>query len=399
MEEFPGDLDRDPLYMNNQKISKPKDENIKRKREMIDLVASGEAVLIVGAGSSARVGHPTWPCLLKKLTNLAKDCDDGFKIDCKEHRCNLLKYTEHIKSHIYRETGDLYQYYALLERSFEPKNPEFHPLHETLVSLPFRGILTTNYDMVLEAALAAIEQSRAYNYSLIIDEDSAGQVHNFLQSMADIRIPRRIAHLHGIYDNPKRIILSSKDYERAYGLTTYEATPEFKRSQKVSGLKSPSTDKFQTGSKWTLHRKLLWTVLATRRVVFVGFSMCDPYLNKMLETVSKDLWRWHKSVHYAIIDTSLEREDEYRKAEKLRRCYGIDTVFYENADGSYEGLDLIVNEIAEECGVEIKSTIMSQNQSDDKYRFNNKESSSVTRNPRVILNWIQRLNERWDEED
>ena len=59
--------------MNDQGIFTPKelDENLKRKHELIELVASGEAVLIVGAGSSARVGYPDWPDLLKKLEELA----------------------------------------------------------------------------------------------------------------------------------------------------------------------------------------------------------------------------------------------------------------------------------------------------------------------------------------
>ena len=48
--------------MNNQKIILPevftpeeRNENADRKRELIELVASGEAILIVGAGSSARL--------------------------------------------------------------------------------------------------------------------------------------------------------------------------------------------------------------------------------------------------------------------------------------------------------------------------------------------------------
>ena len=50
------------LYMNNSEIFTPEehDENEERKRKLIELVASGEAVLIVGAGSSA-------PCRLSYL--------------------------------------------------------------------------------------------------------------------------------------------------------------------------------------------------------------------------------------------------------------------------------------------------------------------------------------------
>ena len=55
--------------MNNPEIFTPdeRDENEERKRELIELVASGEAMLIVGAGSSARVGYVTWNRLMDEL--------------------------------------------------------------------------------------------------------------------------------------------------------------------------------------------------------------------------------------------------------------------------------------------------------------------------------------------
>ena len=65
--------------MNNPEIFTPeeRDENEERKRELIELVASGEAILIVGAGSSARVRYVTWEGLLDELENLANRCGEG----------------------------------------------------------------------------------------------------------------------------------------------------------------------------------------------------------------------------------------------------------------------------------------------------------------------------------
>ena len=88
-----------------------------------------------------------------------------------------------------------------------------------LVSLPFRGILTTNYDTVLEAALGMIDPDSASDNSLIINEVSGARVHEFLMAMNnDRRITKRIAHLHGKFDPATSIILSIEDYKRAYGL-------------------------------------------------------------------------------------------------------------------------------------------------------------------------------------
>lgn len=322
------------FYMNNREIFTPeeRDANTERKRQLIELVASGEAILIVGAGSSRRMGYPDWSGLIDQLENLASEYD--FQRNEEKRKDDPLEYAEEIKSLI-RQTDNLGRYHALLYNLFKRKIPSFDPFHERLVSLPFRGILTTNYDTVLEAALGAalsdVEQAAASDNSLVINDDSAGRVHEFLRAMTDKSLTQRIAHLHGRFDLASSVILSIEDYKQAYGLD-------------LTG------DQGQRDSGWTLHRKLLWAVLATRRAVFIGFSMDDPYLNKMLETVSRDLWEWGQSTHCAIMSISPEdAEDSKDKAERLKSEYGVDTVFYEDFDNSHRGLDHIVAEISERC--------------------------------------------------
>ena len=331
------------LYMNNPEIipeiftPEERDENEERKRELIELVASGEAVLIVGAGSSARVRYVTWDGLLQELENLANGCGAGLD---QRRRNDPLIYAERIKSHILNKTGNLSRYYALLQNLFCPKEPPFEDLHRKLVSLPFRGILTTNYDTVLEAALGDIEPRFAYDNWLVVDENSAGRVHEFLMAMNnDKRITRRIAHLHGRFDLANSIILSIEDYKRAYGLNLTD-------------------EKSQEENEWKLRFRLLWAVLATRRVVFIGFSMEDPYFNKMLETVSTDLWRWDKSIHFAIMSiSSKSSESSKSNADRLRREYGVSTVFYEDTDNLHQGLEQIIDEIDEACMVRDQPTM------------------------------------------
>lgn len=315
--------------MNEQEIftSEERNENLKRKRELIDLVASGEAVLMVGSGSSARLKYVTWDGLLEKLEELAIQCGDGLDQSRKK---DLLVYAEDIKSHINKKTGSLKRYHDCLYELFKRKSPPCDDFHKMLVSLPFRGILTTNYDTVLEAALGTIYPESASDNSLVIDESSAARVHEFLMSMNnDKRMTKRIAHLHGMFNPATSIILSIEDYSRAYGLNL---TDEENLQQSDSKLRF-----------W-----LLRAVLGTRRVVFVGFSMDDPYLKKILEVVTEDLWIWNKSTHYAIMDiSSKDAEDTKDKAKMLDMENGVSTVFYEDADGSHQGLEKIIKEIYE----------------------------------------------------
>ena len=340
------------FLMNNQEIFTPdeRNENAERKRELIELVASGEAVLMVGAGSSARVGYVTWDGLMEELEELANRCGAGLD---QTRKGDALAYAEDIKSHI-EKTDDIGKYYDLLDQLFKPKSPPYDEFHRLLIDLPFRGILTTNYDSVLEATLfdkkiEAEQEGRQIRpidvIPLVIGQDTPRLIHEFLLARNnDPHIPQRIAHLHGLYRYRESIILSADDYVKNYGLR----------------VKQPGEDQ-ETEDKWTFHRKLLWAVLATRRVVFVGFSMEDPYFKKMLEIVSADLWGWNKSIHFAIMGISIEdkkdSQDSKDKADILKSKYGIDTVFYEVFDGSHQGLDKIVEDINEACkiGVQVET--------------------------------------------
>lgn len=328
--------------MQNKKIILPevftpeeRNENAERKRELINLVVSGEAVLIVGSGSSARVEYETWAELLNELEKLAIQCGGGLD---QSRKNDLLAYAEDIKSHINEKTGSLNRYYGCLYELFKQKSPPCDDFHKMLVSLPFRGILTTNYDTVLEAALGMIDPESASDNSLIINEVSGARVHEFLMAMNnDRRITKRIAHLHGKFDPATSIILSIEDYKRAY---------------------DPINEENQGRNESKLRFRLLWAVLATRRVVFVGFSMDDPYLNKILEVVSEDLWTWNKSTHFAIMSiTPKDAEDTKDKANRLNNKYGVSTVFYEDIDGSHQGLEMIIEDINEAFENSGQSTI------------------------------------------
>ena len=363
--------------MNNQEIFTPEElkKNERRKRELIELVASKESVLIVGAGSSARLGYPNWPDLLKQMEKLANKCGGGFKLDCQRRKNEPLEYVEDIKSHILKQEGNLNRYSNLLDKLFSSKDPSCDDLHKMLVSLPFKGIVTTNYDKVLEAALCERNPSQAYDNWLIIDSKSAARVHEFLRAMTDSSLIRRIAHLHGIYDIPDSIVLSIKDYEKAYGLQL-------------------TVNQMQRDSEWTLHRKLLWAMLATRRVIFVGFSMNDPYLNKMLEIVSTDLWQWGRSSHFAIMSISPKNSDNRKiEAATLKDDYGVETLFYENLDGSHLSLDHIIAEIAQKCNVEVQPAIESQNNLDDTDLSDDEKPKPAASRPLEALDKIERINE------
>lgn len=234
----------------------------------------------------------------------------------------------------------------------------------------------------IEAKLEGKEIPPIDEVPLVIGPDAPRLIHEFLLSRNnDPHIPQRIAHLHGMYRYRESIILSFKDYVKNYGLRV-DQTGEDRGNE----------------GRWTFHRKLLWAVLATRRVVFVGFSMEDPYFNKMLEIVSTDLWEWNKSIHFAIMGISAEDtgdiQDSKDKADRLKSKYGIDTVFYEVLAESHKRLVDIFAEIKIQCENRSQSNEETQDLSSDSDRSEDEESKSPSSGARDILNWLKREGQR-----
>lgn len=311
--------------------------NEARKDTLAEILASGEAVLFVGAGCSVPLGYPAWPGLMQELEQLAIDCGGGFKGNKNMREQDSLRYADEIKDHIKRVTGNLNRYHHCLYRLYEQKNPPFDELHKMLVRLPTRGIVTTNYDPALDAALLSVTPGYAGDNFFVVGEDQAIRVSEFLMAMSRPgAFHRRVAHLHGRYELGESIVLSAKDYE-----TVYDLPPE----QEVKSGRG-------TVRSWSMHRKVLWTILATRPVVFVGFSMSDPYLDALLQVVSSDLQRWNEPVHYAIMDINRANADHrLEQARVFRREHSVEVVFYENPDERHEDLRKLVQEFLQRASV------------------------------------------------
>jgi hypothetical protein len=200
--------------------------------------------------------------------------------------------------------------------------------------LPFKGFVTPNYDDALEEAFLDCGIRRA-NCGIVVKRDEDHHtISQFLLSLDDTTQPKRIAHLHGSWRETRHMILSRSDYERAYG-----------------GVRSgDETTAGARPDRWPLHRRLVWALLATRRLIFVGTSLDDPYLKALLRAVAEDLWNWGQSIHYAIVplDGDSIRRQQNDEAEFIR--HGVRAVYYDNLNGSYQALDQLINKSLEICG-------------------------------------------------
>jgi len=279
---------------------------------------------------------------------------------------DFLKYADEIKQFIHGCDGRLDKYYNLLSAEFEDR--DIDDFHRLLVKIPSRGILTTNYDPSLDLALKQTDRSMMTDRFLVLEDDSTSRVAEFLASLnRNSGVPRRIAHLHGRFDRPKNIILTASDYGDKYHSRFSAAQRQSIRDAFLNGAVGPQAisvegliDQLELGvPPWSLHRKLLWSILATRRVVFIGFSLNDPYLGQMLALVTDDLWLWKKDRHFAIMalpDTGAAAAKA--DAERFQAKYAVGVVFYENREMQrHEGLNTLIEEIGVACGVSAEPTL------------------------------------------
>lgn len=252
-----------------------------KKGELIALLKTKTAVLMVGAGSSAIVGYPTWKMLLFELQKQFYP-----ELPYPTEGIDFSKYAQAIKEKIKADNRER-EYQQVLYEKFEPFHHKkcYAEFHLSLVKLGFCGIVTTNYDKVLEIAIQA-SSAKIHNSNNCEPLDLCGDkkfaVFPFLRSLNSETNHASILHLHGVYSNPDAIILTQNDYEKQYGLR--DETEE--KSQNVLD---------------SLHRKVIWALLTTHPHLFVGFSLTDPFFLDMIKMVKLDFSIRKKCSHYAIM--------------------------------------------------------------------------------------------------
>lgn len=309
--------------------------NTKLRTELFNLISSGDSILFVGAGLSMSVGFPSWDGLLKQLETLASGIGTGFIADNNLRINDPLQYADVIKKH-FHDNSQVARYHNELHKVFDRKQPyNFKDFHKKLVKLPFSIILTTNYDTVLSDALLQVqnEEKKPLDPDLCfpVNDETRPLVSKFLMALhKSLEFPKKVAHLHGYFSRQNEIVLTKSDYEKCYHISLDGQTPQ---QQKLS-----------------LHFLVLWSLMATRRIVFFGFGMKDPYLKLLLENVCRELWQWERPTHINIAPIELSSaQDSKAYAKKLKEEFGVDTYFYENGDGTHKCLEDLITELHDNC--------------------------------------------------
>lgn len=314
------------------------DENRESQEKLFKLIESGEGVLFVGSGSSVRLKYPSWEGVLRDLaSNITEDAIKKI-IEDKISNEELLIAAEIIKNKINPTV-----YNSAFEKFFGPKDPTHDAFHNLLVSVRFKGFVTTNYDPVIESALKEIQIPSA-DYGVVVSEEFKSDVHYFLNSLVHNKdlTSRYHLYLHGKYNNPSSTILSYGDYVEKYNGRDIREPKEL--YEKLIGGSLSIADfelqsKLKEQSFRTLHYKAIYMLFASQRLVFTGFGLRDDFLNKIIDDIQDDFDPLETN-HFALMSNNGSKDwtrKDYLRKKKAWRFKGIELVFF-NDDTSYGGI-------------------------------------------------------------
>ena len=213
---------------------------------LVDFLGQPNAILFAGAGVGARAGLPLWDDFMGSLADAAAEYEPGL--------------AEAIRSRIqdgdYGEAGSLFMKCKMpagekdRAKSRRFSEGDWNRLR-ALVSLPFAGIVTTNYDAALHNAWWNLERTngRGREMPLLVELDGE------LLKRAPYLTRFFIARIHGRVEVPETMVVSTEDYERLL------------RNDAYLGF--------------------VYHLLTRRALLFVGFSFVDPAIGTILRAVDE----------------------------------------------------------------------------------------------------------------
>ncbi|MBB3973758.1 SIR2 family protein [Hansschlegelia beijingensis] len=263
--------------------------NIQAFTALSNEMRSSKIVPFVGAGASAPA-YPTWPSLLSKL--LEKAQLDGFITDIGEValcRSQIISDPLELASTLERRmTKSVFR--SFIADIFRNSNAHYTASHSNLCKLPTSAFITTNYDDGLEVAYAASCQKSAFQARATDRSELARW------TQGDVFSTERttVLHWHGTAADPDGMMLTSDDYDQFY------------------------SDSHNTN--------FIRHLLASRQVLFIGFSFNDPFLSRLAEGSMRSAQTGQR--HFAFIGRPTDQPTTPLIREQFMRKYRISPIFY-----------------------------------------------------------------------
>lgn len=265
-------------------------------------------VPFLGAGVSQAVGFPGWDNAVLQLGRVSDP-------DLKTLPGDPLFLADRFRQAISDENKYL-QFYDNVFSCDTDKQERIRKssLWQALAALPCLSWITLNYDSALEFALVEL----AGRHPISIDWTDRPSLNRFLLGEARTGTVHCL-HLHGVVGVDGNM---GQGGQRTFVFTEQEYQQRYLRSDE--------------------DRSKLFVVLTSSVMLFVGSSLTDLDLMGVLREVKAKLgYRGHR--HYAILAEPTEKEEPAdRKRDRLRLKYGVECIYFRNADGRFAGLPALL---------------------------------------------------------
>jgi len=282
--------------------------------QLIKKISQNNVVIFVGAGLSVKAGLPNWTALVENVLDgiSAKESkSQKFKEALNDELFSPLEVLNKISK--YRE--DVIEILDKQIRKFDNCNPT--QIHQKLGMIS-KHIITTNYDELLEKALPEFEKI------VYTNEYKVAHLSQYLSY---------IYKIHGDIHEPNKCIFFPSEYESLYSADEKASVFELKK------------------------------IISDKSILFIGFSLNDPYINYILDYIS-NLYSGFNPEHYII--TTLQNHEWPKK---------INPIYIENYDCLETLIDSFINglethiqineDFKEKLELESKSDIITFSETND----------------------------------
>ena len=284
--------------------------------QLLALLRSGQPYAMTGSGVSIWAGYRTWPQVIERLAAAVTE-RRGAEVNTaaivRNHQ-DLLFCAQVLGRELRPE-----DFAEFIRQEFSPNGRSPHDLLYRIAQMPFRHVLTLNFEHSIEEAHAAVEL-RCETVSCC----NRGEISRFLASIDSPDYPRQAVHLHGVYTDPtETIALTENGYRHLY------------RDNR-------------------LFQQFLWLLAATKRIVFLGFGFEDTDFLNAMRDAARDVHE-NGNRHFAVIGIGRAEEDGPFR-QRLNERFLVEPIFYElgdEGDDRYAGFPELINGIAHELALPV----------------------------------------------
>lgn len=273
---------------------------------LIEAIRAGRCIAFVGSGFSGAAGFPTWTSLLEELASRPEA--DSIRPQLQER---IKDKTAHAFDEVAQALEDVLGRETLVEHlqakmAYIEPQPEMEHRRNLLKNIPFRAVLTTNYDRMLKGDIPGPAVFRNLLHTV-----RTPWIDTLFVTSRDKKA-RPLLKLHGDLDKPESIVLTRRDYRKLL----YENAH---------------------------YLNFLRAYLLGYTVLYLGFSFTDAYLNELRSEILTriDQREGREPIAYAVVnDVSDLSRQHYRRHE------GIEILTYDTDGGKvFSGFNEIMQAI------------------------------------------------------